>query len=261
MPDIGSGRGAASPYNPGMIPWLRADDPFPAVERALAEPNGLLAAGADLAPARLIDAYRHGIFPWYNEGQPVLWWSPDPRMVLFPGELKLSRSLRKRIARRDYVIEADSDFNAVMRSCAAPRPGREGTWITRDMIRAYGGLHRAGHAHCVETWIDGKLAGGLYGVAIGRMFYGESMFSAAADASKVALVALVERLRLHGCPLIDCQVRTPLLAALGAREIPRGEFLRRLSALVHYAEPAQRWETEDAGTGIAPRRRAGSVKQ
>jgi len=229
-----------------MIPWLRADDPFPPVEHALSDPNGLLAAGADLAPGRLVDAYRHGIFPWYSEGQPVLWWSPDPRMVLFPGELKLSRSLRKRIARRDYVVKADSEFEGVVRSCAAaPRPGQEGTWITQDMIRAYGALHRAGHAHCVETWIGGKLAGGLYGVAIGRMFYGESMFADVADASKIALAHLVRQLERWDYGMIDCQMTTEHLARFGAREIPRTEFIRKLATLVNYRDPASRWRIDD----------------
>lgn len=229
-----------------MIPWLRADDPFPPVEHALSDPNGLLAAGADLAPGRLVDAYRHGIFPWYSEGQPVLWWSPDPRMVLFPGELKLSRSLRKRIARRDYVVKADSEFEGVVRSCAAaPRPGQEGTWITQDMIRAYGALHRAGHAHCVETWIGGKLAGGLYGVAIGRMFYGESMFADIADASKIALAHLVRQLERWDYGMIDCQMTTEHLARFGAREIPRMEFIRKLATLVNYRDPASRWRIDD----------------
>lgn len=229
-----------------MIPWLRADDPFPPVERALSDPNGLLAAGADLAPARLIDAYRHGIFPWYSEGQPVLWWSPDPRMVLVPRELKLARSLRKRIARRDYVVKADSEFEGVVRSCAAaPRPGQEGTWITQDMIRAYGALHRAGHAHCVETWIGGTLAGGLYGVAIGRMFYGESMFADIADASKIALAHLVRQLERWNYGMIDCQMTTEHLARFGAREIPRTEFIRKLATLVNYRDPASRWRIDD----------------
>ncbi len=229
-----------------MIPWLRANDRFPPVERALTDPNGLLAAGANLAPARLIDAYRHGIFPWYSEGQPLLWWSPDPRMVLFPGELKVSRSLRKRIARRDYAVKADSEFEAVMRSCAAaPRPGQEGTWITQDMIRAYGALHRAGHAHCVETWIDGKLAGGLYGVAIGRMFYGESMFAEVPDASKIALAHLVRQLERWDYGMIDCQMTTGHLARFGAREIPRTEFIRKLATLVNYPDPASRWRIDD----------------
>jgi len=228
-----------------MIPWLGAHDPFPPVEHALAEPNGLLAAGADLAVPRLLAAYRQGIFPWYGEGQPVLWWSPDPRMVLFPDECKLSRSLRRRIARRDYEVRADSAFDAVIRCCAAPRPGQEGTWITEDMIAAYNALHRAGHAHCVETWVGGALAGGLYGVAIGRMFYGESMFTDVSDASKIALAHLVRQLERWSFGLIDCQMATTHLARFGAREIPRVEFMRKLSTLVNYPDPASKWRLDD----------------
>src|SRR5689334_9514163 len=160
-----------------MIPWLQTGDPFPAVERALVEPNGLLAAGADLSVPRLVQAYENGIFPWFSEGQPVLWWSPDPRMVLFPPELKIPRSLKKRLARDDYEVRADTAFEEVIRACAAPRRDQDGTWITGEVAAAYTRLHRAGHAHSVETWIGGKLAGGLYGVALGRMFYGESMFA------------------------------------------------------------------------------------
>lgn len=228
-----------------MIPWLGAHDPFPPVEHARAEPNGLLAAGADLAVARLVTAYRNGIFPWYSEGQPVLWWSPDPRMVLFPHEFKLSRSLSKRIARRDYEVRADSAFDAVIRCCAAPRPSQEGTWITEDMIVAYNALHRAGHAHCVETWIGGTLAGGLYGVAIGRMFYGESMFTDVSDASKIALAHLVRQLERWSFEMIDCQMTTSHLARFGACEIPRIEFMRKLSTLVNYPDTASKWRLDD----------------
>lgn len=228
-----------------MISWLRPRDPFPPVERALSEPNGLLAAGADLALPRLIEAYRNGIFPWYNEGEPVLWWSPDPRMVLFPREFRLTRSLRKRIAKHDYEIKADSAFDTVIRCCAAPRPGREGTWITKDMITAYSALHRRGRAHCVETWIDGTLAGGLYGVAIGRMFYGESMFTQIADASKIALAYLVRQLERWDYGMIDCQMATSHLARFGAREIPRAAFMRKLASLVNYADTGSKWRLDD----------------
>ena len=155
-----------APYNRAMIPWLGARDRFPLVERALAEPNGLLAAGADLSVPRLIEAYRNGIFPWYSDGQPLLWWSPDPRMVLFPPELKIPRSLKKRLAKRDYEVTADTAFEDVIRACAAPRAGQDGTWITDEMVAAYTRLHRAGHAHSVETWIGGRLAGGLYGTRV-----------------------------------------------------------------------------------------------
>src|SRR5687767_5187728 len=202
-----------------MIPWLRPGDPFPPVERALEEPNGLLAAGADLSLPRLIEAYENGIFPWYSDGQPLLWWSPDPRMVLFPEELEIPRSLRKRLARRDYEVTADTAFEEVIRGCAEPRRGHDGTWITEEMIAAYVRLHRAGHAHSVETWIEGRLAGGLYGVALGRMYYGESMFTRVPDASKIALVHLVRQLERSGFGMIDCQMATAHLARFGAREI------------------------------------------
>lgn len=211
-----------------MIPWLRARDPFPPVESALVSPNGLLAAGADLSRARLLDAYRHGIFPWYASGEPVLWWSPDPRMVLFVEEFHVSRSLGKtlRAAARDTEIEirCDTAFEAVMRACSAPREGQEGTWITEDMIDAYCDLHEQRYAHSLETWQDGELTGGLYGVAIGRMFFGESMFSRRSNASKIALATLVQLLRREKVLVIDCQQNTQHLASLGAREISRREF-------------------------------------
>jgi len=224
-----------------VLPWLGPDDPFPPIERALKEPNGLLCAGADLSLERLVEAYRSGIFPWFSGSEPILWWSPDPRMVLFCDELRISRSLAKNMRNKGYVVQIDTAFRDVLAGCASPRRGEAGTWLGDDMRTAYGRLHRAGYAHSFECWHDEVLVGGLYGVAVGRMFYGESMFSRATDASKVALVALVEELRQRGFPLIDCQVRTPLLAQLGAREIPRREFLRRLRALVNYREPGGRW--------------------
>ncbi|MBI5329670.1 MAG: leucyl/phenylalanyl-tRNA--protein transferase [Betaproteobacteria bacterium] len=214
-----------------MIPWLGRDDPFPPLERALLEPNGLLAAGGDLAVPRLLAAYRRGVFPWFNPGEPILWWSPDPRMVLFPDEFRLSRSLARRLRRADYEVRVDTAFTRVMQACAAPRDGAAGTWIGAPMIAAYAALHEAGHAHSFETWVDGELAGGLYGVAIGGAFYGESMFSRRSDASKIALAHLVERLRQDGFGLIDCQMNTAHLASLGAREIPRLEFAARLAHL------------------------------
>lgn len=215
------------------LTWLDRDDPFPPPESALREPAGLLCAGADLSVPRLLDAYRHGIFPWYSGGEPILWWSPDPRMVLFCEELKVSRSLAKSIRNKGFELRVDSAFSRVTRACAEPRKGEAGTWLGKDMQAAYLALHRAGYAHSFETWREGRLVGGLYGVSIGRMFYGESMFSAETDASKVALVGLVEDLRSRGMPLIDCQQRTPLLASLGGREIPRREFLRQVAALVN----------------------------
>jgi leucyl/phenylalanyl-tRNA--protein transferase len=228
-----------------MIPWLEDDEPFPPVHRALTEPNGLLAAGGELSVERLLQAYRRGIFPWYSEGQPVLWWSPDPRMVLAPQEIAISRSLRKRLRRRDCEVRADTAFAAVIGACAEPRAGQPGTWITSDMASAYTALHRAGYAHSVETWIGDELAGGLYGVAIGRMFFGESMFSKAADASKIALVHLARQLERWGFGLIDCQMSTPHLASLGAREIPRAEFIRALAELVNYATRLGPWRFDD----------------
>ncbi|MEW5788906.1 MAG: leucyl/phenylalanyl-tRNA--protein transferase [Pseudomonadota bacterium] len=218
-----------------MIPWLDRQTPFPPLERALAEPNGLLAAGGDLSLGRLLLAYRLGIFPWFNPGEPILWWSPDPRMVLFPDEFKLSRSLKKRLARADYEVRVDTAFTRVMAECAAPRPGAGGTWISPAMVEAYGELHEAGYAHSFETWIEGEdgpeLAGGLYGVAIGKAFYGESMFSRQTDASKIALAHLVRHLSRHDFGLIDCQMKTAHLASLGAREIPRAVFTARLADL------------------------------
>ena len=228
-----------------MIPWLSAHDPFPAVTRALKEPNGLLAAGGELSSARLLDAYRHGIFPWYSEGEPLLWWSPDPRMVLIPEELRVSRSLGKRLRRKDYELRTDSRFGEVMRACAEPRGGRAGTWITAEMVSAYTALHREGYAHCVETWIDGELAGGLYGVAIGRMFFGESMFARVTDTSKIALAHLARQLERWDFGMIDCQMATTHLASFGAREIPRAEFMRKLTKLVNYPAVLGAWRFDD----------------
>jgi leucyl/phenylalanyl-tRNA--protein transferase len=228
-----------------MIPWLASGDPFPPLERALEEPNGLLAAGADLSVPRLIEAYRGGIFPWFSNGQPPLWWSPDPRMVLLPPEFKLPRSLRKRLARRDYEVRADTAFEDVIRACAAPRPGQEGTWITAELAAAYVALHRAGQAHSVETWIGGELAGGLYGVALGRLFFGESMFTRVPDASKIALAHLVRQLERWRFGMIDCQMKTAHLARFGAREIPRAEFMRRLAILVNYRRTVREWRLDD----------------
>jgi leucyl/phenylalanyl-tRNA--protein transferase len=224
-----------------MLTWLGRADAFPPVEKALKDPNGLLCAGGDLSPARLLDAYRRGIFPWYSGDEPILWWSPDPRMVLFCDELKISRSLAKSLRNRNYDVTVDACFDEVISSCAKPRKGEGGTWLGPEMRKAYAELHRLGHAHSVETWQAGRLVGGLYGVALGRMFYGESMFSRETDASKVALVALAGELAARGFPLIDCQQNTPLLASLGAREIPRRQFLRRIAALVNYPEPMGKW--------------------
>jgi leucyl/phenylalanyl-tRNA--protein transferase len=220
---------------------LGRGDPFPPAETALKDPNGLLCAGGDLSAERLLAAYRGGIFPWYSGDEPILWWSPDPRMVLFCEELKVSRSLDKSVRNKGYRVTADGCFEEVLLNCARTRKDGAGTWLGKDMRRAYAALHRAGHAHSFETWQGDLLVGGLYGVAIGRAFFGESMFSRGTDASKVALVGLVATLRARGFPMIDCQQRTPLLASLGAREIPRRTFLRRLAALVNYPESTEKW--------------------
>jgi len=224
-----------------MIPWLDGSLAFPPLETALAQPNGLLAAGGDLAPERLLAAYRRGIFPWFSEGDPILWWSPDPRMVLFPAELKVSRSLAKTLRHRNHEVRCDGNFDAVMAGCAAASDARPGTWITAPMRAAYNELHRLGHAHSVETWIDGELAGGLYGVAIGRMFFGESMFTRVRDASKIALVHLVRLLGGEGCGMIDCQMQSGHLASFGARAIARAEFSRNLAELVNCAAAPIQW--------------------
>lgn len=217
----------------GRVRILGPGSDFPPVEQALEDPNGLLAIGGDLKPDRLLTAYRQGIFPWYGEGQPILWWSPAPRMVLFPPELKVSRSLRKRLRQQNYEVRFNTAFRMVMEACAkTPRPDQDGTWITPEMIDAYVRLHELGYAVSAETWIDGTLAGGLYGIRIGRMFFGESMFHRVSDASKIAFVHLVRELEAQGCRLIDCQMHTSHLASLGGREIPRHEFCRLLQELI-----------------------------
>lgn len=228
-----------------MIPWLGLRDPFPPVERALVEPNGLLAAGGDLSPERLLDAYGRGIFPWFNDEDPVLWWSPDPRMVLFPGELHLSRSLRRTIRSREFTVTFDRAFHDVMEGCAGPRDNQDGTWITTDMMRAYARMAELGYAHSVEAWAGGELAGGLYGVAVGRIFYGESMFSRRSDASKVAVSWLARQLDRWQFELIDCQMSTEHLASLGAREVPRADFLRRLERGTALPPVPLPWAIED----------------
>lgn len=224
-----------------MIPWLVPHMPFPSLEAALAKPNGLLAAGGDLTPQRLLEAYRCGIFPWFNAGEPILWWSPDPRMVLLPGELRISRSLNKTLNKGNYEIRMDSVFSQVMQACAAPRKGQSGTWIHPEMISAYAALHEIGLAHSVETWVDGELMGGLYGVSQGKIFFGESMFSHIPDASKIAFVHLVRQLQRWDFGMIDCQMKTAHLASFGAREIPRTEFSQRLRELINYPERVEKW--------------------
>ena len=220
-----------------MLRWLTnadAADRFPPAREALKEPNGLLAAGGDLKPERLLAAYRRGIFPWYEEGQPILWWSPDPRAVLRPDAVKVSRSLRRSLIKGGFELKIDSAFAAVVAACAEPRRYTDATWITRDMAIAYTRLHEAGWAHSFETWREGELVGGLYGVAIGRVFFGESMFARVTDASKVALVRLAEHLRARSFELIDCQVASAHVASLGAKSISRDAFL---VCLEKYCEP------------------------
>lgn len=224
-----------------MIPWLGVRDAFPPVTKALRNPNGLLAAGADLSTPRLLDAYARGIFPWFGEDDPLLWWSPDPRMVLWLGELHFSRSLRRTIRARRYTVTLDRSFLDVMHGCAEPRADHEGTWITPGMIEAYSRLARIGYAHSVEVWSGAELAGGLYGVALGRMFFGESMFSRKADASKVALALLIKQLERWSFELIDCQMSTMHLKSLGAREIPRSEFLRHVKRLTKLEPVPSPW--------------------
>jgi leucyl/phenylalanyl-tRNA--protein transferase len=220
-----------------MIPWLGTHTPFPDVSEALTtEAPGLLAAGADLSPERLLMAYRNGIFPWFSEGQPILWWSTDPRMVLMTADFKVSDSLKKTLkkveksSRTDgrWQVRFDSAFEQVMRACAAPRRDGPGTWISEDIVKGYTGLHALGFAHSSEVWLDGELVGGAYGVSIGQMFYGESMFARVTDASKVALAYLVHFLKLQGVQMVDCQQETGHLASLGAAPIPRSAFLAHL---------------------------------
>lgn len=210
-----------------MLEIWQLDDElwFPPVHLALQEPNGLLAFGGDLQPERLLLAYSKGIFPWFSEGEPILWWSPAPRMVLFPKEIKISRSLRKRLKKDELRVTFNRQFAQVIHLCAELRQNREGTWISSEMKKAYTDLHHQGKAHSVEVWQENELVGGLYGLALGKVFFGESMFSRVSDASKVALVALARRLEALEFDLIDCQVYSPHLASLGAREIGREEFL------------------------------------
>ncbi len=227
-----------------MIPWLRPEHPpeaFPPVEEALQEPNGLLCVGGDLSVERLLEAYRRGIFPWFSAGQPILWWSPDPRTVLYPGEFKVSRSLGKTLRNRGFRTTVDQAFEQVMERCADPTLRPEGTWISPQMRAAYRRLHELDYAHSFETWEGDRLVGGLYGVALGRVFFGESMFSVARDASKVALHALVQAALAQNVRLIDCQVDSEHLRSLGARSVPRREFMRELAAATRESPPGASW--------------------
>ncbi len=231
-----------------MIPWLdEAHGPaFPPASRAARHPNGLLAAGGALTPDWLLAAYRRGIFPWFSDGEPILWWSPDPRMVVFPDELRVTRSLRKTLRKHHFEVRLDHDFAAVIRACAEPREPGGGTWITPAIQAAYVRMHALGYAHSVETWIDGELAGGLYGMAIGRAFYGESMFSRRTDASKIAFAHLVRFLLQHDFRMLDCQMTTRHLSSLGGREIPREVFVRMLGELTREDRPPARWPQDGA---------------
>ena len=229
------------------LPCLQDHDPqrFPDANKALTQPNGLLAQGGDLSPQRLVAAYSQGIFPWYSAGDPILWWSPHPRLVLRPADFKLSRSLRKRVKAAKWRISVDCAFLPVIHACAhAPRPGQNGTWIVPEMIAAYTRLHRLGVAHSVEVWEADRLVGGLYGLAIGRMYFGESMFSSVPDASKAALWALCSRLHSWGWPLIDCQQETPHLMSLGAQTMSRPAFLEEIKQLTRQADD-QVWRCRD----------------
>ncbi len=213
-----------------MITWLnRASLKFPPLHKALREPNGLLAAGGDLSAARLVAAYRHGCFPWYQDGQPLLWWSPDPRTVLLPNNLHISRSLRKVLRSDLFSVTFDRNFTDVIHACSEPRKDENGTWITSEMQAAYFALHAQGHAHSVEVWQQDQLVGGLYGIAIGQLFFGESMFSRTSNASKVGFVTLVSALKAAGFVLIDCQMPTAHLISLGAESIRRSEFSEYLT--------------------------------
>jgi len=235
-------------YACAMLTALNPHDrnqPFPDVSKALAEPNGLLALGGCLSPRRLLNAYRHGVFPWYSEGEPILWWSPDPRLVLFPEQLKVSRSLRKTLKSGVFRHSFDACFGRVVDACAKPRAYADGTWISPAIKQAFGQLHTLGHAHSFETWKGDELVGGLYGLALGQVFFGESMFHTESDASKAALVFAVDCLKAWGYRLIDCQVYTGHLASLGAEEIPRVAFVQLLDDYCGQPPSASAWR----GTG------------
>jgi leucyl/phenylalanyl-tRNA--protein transferase len=231
-----------------MIPFLGPADPFPPVEQALDHPDGLLAAGGSLATKRLVEAYRRGIFPWFNEGDPILWWSPDPRTVLRPARIHLSHSLQKRLRKESFFVTIDCVFSRVLDGCAAPRPGDAGTWLSASMRRAYGAMHHSGLAHSIEVWIDGELAGGVYGVALGRMFFGESMFTRRTDASKIAMARLAEQLVRWEFPLIDCQLETPHLLSLGAEAMSRRRFVAEIDRLTRLAAPRWGLDADLAGS-------------
>jgi leucyl/phenylalanyl-tRNA--protein transferase len=230
---------------PYWIPYQSRSYNFPPINHALEHPDGLLAVGGDLSMERLLVAYRQGIFPWYSDDQPILWWSPSQRMVLFPEYLKVSRSLRQTIRRNKFTVTMDTCFRAVMKKCAEHTDKRPSTWITKDMLEAYCHLHENGFAHSVEIWYEEQLVGGLYGLALGKVFFGESMFSRVTDASKVALVRLVRQLEHWGYELIDCEVYNNHLASLGAMEIPRRDFRILLDRLCEMPGHSGPWQFED----------------
>jgi leucyl/phenylalanyl-tRNA---protein transferase len=238
------------------IRWLSAGadvNAFPAPHLALKEPNGLLAAGGDLRPERLLSAYRRGIFPWYERGQPILWWCPNPRAVLFPSALRVSRSLGRVVRRRTFTVTSDSAFDQIIEGCAEPRSYGPETWITDEMAAAYTALHRLGWAHSFESWQGSTLVGGLYGVAIGRVFFGESMFARVTDASKAAFVSAVAYLQARGFELIDCQIASAHLQSLGAVDLPRTRFLKLLGELCGVAAHPRSWAAEfEEWAGTAP---------
>ncbi|UZE97939.1 leucyl/phenylalanyl-tRNA--protein transferase [Alkalimarinus alittae] len=225
-----------------QIPWLDDSLEFPELSSALTDPDGLLAAGGDLSPERIVAAYKKGIFPWFSDDQPILWWSPDPRCVVFPNKLHISKSLRKKLNKQLFTVTFDQDFPAVIQRCADSRDDETSTWITDDMLEAYIALHDLGVAHSVESWLDGELVGGLYGLAIGRCFFGESMFSSATDASKVAFVHLCNQLKSWGYQIIDCQVENPHLLTLGAETIQRSEFQTILTQNIDTLPPSHTWQ-------------------
>ncbi len=224
-----------------QIPWLEGKQDFPPIDQALADPDGLLAAGGDLSPERVLSAYRQGIFPWFEEDQPILWWSPNPRAVLIPSDIHISKSLKKTLRRHTYTLRFDTYFLEVMEACAGARDYTDATWITEEMIEAYSTLHDMGVAHSVEVWDGENLVGGLYGLAIGKVFFGESMFSRARDTSKIALVYLAEHLQKWGFELIDCQVENEHLLSLGAQSIQRSEFKKQLDFLLPPTGQASAW--------------------
>jgi leucyl/phenylalanyl-tRNA--protein transferase len=244
--------------NPIRLHWLdprNPRQPFPPPHLAMRDPNGLLAIGGDLSPTRLLNAYAQGIFPWYNPDEPILWWCPDPRAVLLPSQFHVSRSLARRLRKHDYAVTLNRAFAAVLEACSAPRARGRGTWLGAEMKQAYQDLHERGHAHSIEVWRRGELAGGLYGVSIGRAFYGESMFSRVDDGSKIALHYLCRQLHRWEFELMDCQISSPHLVTLGANELPRERFLALLRAAVARPALAGRWRFDidvPAPEGHAP---------